>query len=202
MGMMNVPEMRRMYRVQRFDFWVAIAAILGTLVFGVLAGVMIGIGLSLLWLVAVATRPGMPVLARQPGTQVYRDVAENPDDERPDGVAVVRIDGGLFFATSDALEDRVRTLIQETPGIHGVVLVLEGVNFVDSQGSAKLDEVLVLCTQAGVALRLARCKPAVRAVLEREGFVERLGADHIHGNIHRAVEAQKVAAGVESDPER
>ena len=39
----------------------------------------------------------------------------------PTGVAVVRIDGGLFFATSDALEDRVRTLIQETPGIHGVV---------------------------------------------------------------------------------
>jgi len=202
MGMMNLPEMRRIYRVQRFDFWVAIAAILGTLVFGVLAGVMIGIGLSLLWLVAVATRPDMPLLGRQPGTQVYRDVAENPGDELPAGVAVVRIDGGLFFATSDALEDRVRTLIQETPGVHGVVVDLEGVNFVDSQGSAKLDEVLVLCTQAGVSLRLARCKPAVRAVLVREGFVERLGTDHIHGNIHRAVEAQKTAAAaVEPDPE-
>src|SRR4051812_11769995 len=82
MGMMNLPEMRRMYRVKRFDFWIAVAAIIGTLAFGVLAGVIIGIGLSLLWLVAVATHPQMPVLGREPGTQVFRDVVENPDDEQ------------------------------------------------------------------------------------------------------------------------
>ena len=194
MGMMDLPEMRRMYRVQRFDFWVAVAAVLGTLAFGVLAGVLIGIGLSLLWLVAVATRPGMPTLGREPGTQVYRDLAENPADELPTGVVVVRLDGGLFFATSDALEDRVRTLIEESPGVTGAVIDLEGVNFVDSQGSAKLDDILVLCDQAGVTLRLARVKPGVRAVLDREGFTERLGPDHVHGNVHRAVEAQTAAA--------
>src|SRR5262245_42679336 len=64
MGMMDVPELRRLARVQRFDFWIAIAAVAGTLLFGVLAGVVIGIGLSLIWLVSVATRPPMPVLAR------------------------------------------------------------------------------------------------------------------------------------------
>src|SRR3954453_1046149 len=189
MGMMNLPEMRRMYVVQRFDFWVAVAAIIGTLAFGVLAGVMIGIGLSLLWLVSVATQPGMPTLGREPGTQVYRDLIENPQDECPPGVLVVRLDGGLFFATSDALEDRLRALIQEDPGLTGAVVDLEGVNFIDSQGSAKLDDILVMCEQAGVTLRLARVKPAVRAVLEREQFIERLGTDHVHGNVHRAVEA-------------
>ena len=201
MGMMNLPEMRRIYRVQRFDFWVAVAAIVGTLAFGVLAGVIIGIGLSLLWLIAVATQPDMPALAREPGTQVYRDQTENPDDERPTGVAVVRLDGGLFFATSDALEDRVRTLIQETPDLTGVVIDLEGVNFIDSQGSAKVDDILVLCDQAGVTLRLARVKPGVRAVLEREQFIQRLGADHIHGNVHRAVEAQTSEPPAARDPD-
>ena len=70
MGMMDLPEMRRLFRVQRFDFWVAIAAIVSTLAFGVLAGVVIGIGLSLLWLVRVATHPEIAVLgrrARDPG---------------------------------------------------------------------------------------------------------------------------------------
>ncbi len=195
MGMMNLPEMRRIYRVQRFDFWVAIAAIIGTLAFGVLAGVVIGIGLSLLWLVAVATQPDMPALGREPGTQVYRDVSENPDDEQPVGVVVVRLDGGLFFATSDALEDRIRSLVHATPDLSGVVIDLEGVNFIDSQGSAKLDDVLLLCEQAGLVLRLARVKPAVRAVLEREQFIDRLGPDHIHGNVHRAVEAQTAPPG-------
>ena len=189
MGMMNLPEMRRIYRVQRFDFWVAIVAILGTLAFGVLAGVILGIGLSLLWLIAVATHPQMPTLGREPGTQVFRDIIENPDDEQIPGVAVVRLDGGLFFATADALEDRIRTVIQfESPRC--VVLDCEGINFLDSQGSATIDDLLVLCRQADVTLRLARVKPGVRAVLEREGVTERLGVDHIHGNVHRAVEAQ------------
>jgi SulP family sulfate permease len=200
--MMNLPEMRRLYRVKRFDFWVAVAAILGTLAFGVLAGVIIGIGLSLLWLIAVATQPDIPTLAREPGTQVYRDLIENPDDERPTGVAVVRLDGGLFFATADALEDRVRALVQETPGLTGVVIDLEGVNFIDSQGSARLDDILILCDQAEVTLRLARVKPRVRAVLEREHLVERLGSDHIHGNVHRAVEAQKAEAAAVREARR
>lgn len=202
MGMMDVPEMRRIYRVQRLDFWVAVAAIVGTLAVGVLAGVMIGIGLSLLWLIAVATQPDMPLLARQPGTQVYRDLTENPDDERPIGVAVVRLDGGLFFATSDALEDRVRTLIQQTPDVTAVVIDLEGVNFIDSQGSAKVADILELCDRAGVTLRLAHVKPVVRSVLEREQLVERLGSDHIHGNVHRAVEAQKAEPAPARDPDR
>ena len=73
-GMMDVPEMRRLARVQRFDFWVAVAAIIGTLVFGVFAGVVIGIGLSLLWLIAVATHPDIPVLAREAGTEVFREL--------------------------------------------------------------------------------------------------------------------------------
>ena len=190
MGMMNVPEMRRIFRVQRFDFWIAVAAIAGTLVFGVLAGVMIGIGLSLLWLISVATRPHMPVLGRERGTQVFRDVVENPDDEQYPEVAVLRLDGGLFFATSDALLDRVRDIVHSTPGLSGIVLDCEGINFVDSQGSAKLNEIADLADDAAVTLRLARVKPSVGETLSRDGVLERIGPDRIHGNVHRAVQAQ------------
>ena len=166
MGMMDLPEMRRLARVQRFDFWIAIAAIAGTLLFGVLAGVVIGIGLSLLWLISVATRPSMPVLGRQPGTQVFRELDENPSDEQFPGVVVLRLDGGLFFATSDALEDRVREVALSTPNINGIVLDCEGIDFIDSQGSAKMGEILDLTEQAAVTLRLARVKPEVQDLLE------------------------------------
>src|SRR4029077_14513252 len=60
-GMIDLAELRRLYRVKRFDFWIAAAAVLGVLSAGVLAGVVIGIALSLVWLVYVATAPGMPV---------------------------------------------------------------------------------------------------------------------------------------------
>ncbi len=202
MGMMDLPEMRRLARVQRFDFWIATAAIAGTLVFGVLAGVMIGIGLSLLWLISVATRPPMPLLAREPGTQVFRELDEHPSDEQFPGVVILRLDGGLFFATSDALEDRVREVALSTPGITGIVLDCEGIDFIDSQGSAKMGEILELTRQADITLRLARVKPAVYEILKRDGFLDRIGRDRTHGNVYRAVEAEMgdSAQGPESDP--
>ena len=177
MGMMNLPEMRRLARVQRFDFWIAVAAIVGTLIFGVLAGVIIGIGLSLIWLVGVATHPEMPSLGRERGTQVFREVDEHPGDEVIPGVAVIRFDGGLFFATADALEDRLRETIHSTPDLTGIVLDCGGINFVDSQGAAKMADIADLAREAGVTLRLARLKPAVRATLARDGVIERIGAE-------------------------
>jgi high affinity sulfate transporter 1 len=190
MGMMDVPELRRLARVQRFDFWIAVAAIVGTIVFGVLAGVVIGIGLSLIWLVSVATHPEMPSLGREQGTQVFRELDEHPDDEVFPGVAVVRFDGGLFFATADALEDRLREVIHSAPELTGIVLDCEGINFVDSQGSAKVAEIAQLAAESHITLRLARLKPAVRATLDRDGVIQRVGADRIHGNIFRAVQAE------------
>ena len=80
-GMIDLDELRRLHRVTRFDFWIAVAAIIGVLSAGVLAGVVIGVVLSLGWLIYVTTRPPMPLLGREPGTQVFRDLDENPDDE-------------------------------------------------------------------------------------------------------------------------
>jgi high affinity sulfate transporter 1 len=201
MGMMNVPEMRRLARVQRFDFWIAVTAISATLVFGVLAGVMIGIALSLLWLIAVTTRPNIALLGRERGTQVYRDISNHPDDEQPSGITIVRLDGDLFFATADALEDRIRDVIHTSSRLDGIVLDCEGINFVDSQGSAKMAEIARLVEESGLTLRLARVKPAVAGTLDRDGVLKRIGPDYIHGNVDRAVQAQKAATGDKADPE-
>ena len=170
-GMIDLKEFRRLRLVKRFDFWVAVAAVLGVLSVGVLLGVVVGIVLSLLWLINVATRPSMPILGRQSGTQVFRDLAEHPEDETDPGVAVIRIDGGLFFATAAALDERVRAILESEPGLHSVVLDLEGVNFVDSQGAAKMSELLELTDASDIALRLARLKPSVAKVLAADGFI-------------------------------
>jgi sulfate permease, SulP family len=194
MGMMDLPEMRRLARVQRFDFWVAVAAIAATLLVGVLAGVMVGVGLSLLWLISVATRPSIPLLGREPGTQVFRELDEHPEDESLPGVVVLRLDGGLFFATSDALEDRIREVALSAPDVTGIVLDCGGMDFIDSQGSAKVRELIELTDRADVTLRLARVKPTVRELLRRDHLLDRIGGQRIHGNIRQAVEAQMIAA--------
>jgi anti-anti-sigma factor len=194
-GMIDLDELRRLHRVTRFDFWIAIAAIVGVLSAGVLLGVVVGVTLSLVWLIYVATRPPMPVLGLQPGTNLFRDIDENPENETFPGIAVLRLDGGLFFATAEALEERVRGLAGDEDVLRAVVLDLEGVNFIDSQGSAKLAELHRLGEADDFAVRLARVKPQVLRVLEADGVVDLLGADHVHLNIHGAVEAQRADAG-------
>src|SRR4051795_11726227 len=121
----------------------------------------------------------MPLLGRDAGTNLYRDLGEDPGAETIPGIAVLRFDGGLFFATAEALEDRIRELAED--GRRALVLDLEGVNFVDSQGAAKLSEIHDLTGADGVTLRLARVKPQVLSVLRADGLVDRIGADHIHG---------------------
>jgi anti-anti-sigma factor len=187
-GMIDVHELRRLFRVTRFDFWIAIASIVGVLSVGVLAGVVIGVALSLMWLVYVATTPSIPLLGRQPGTHVFRDLDENPGDETFPGIVVLRLDGGLFFATAEALEERVRALADD--GARAIVLDFEGVNFVDSQGAATVGEIHELMEAEGISLCLTRVKPPVYAVLEADGFIVRIGADNIYGNVQRAVRSR------------
>ncbi|MBD7958698.1 sodium-independent anion transporter [Microbacterium sp. Sa4CUA7] len=115
--------------------------------------------------------------------------------ETSPGIGVMGLDGGLFFATAEAFDERVRGLITGDQPVHALVIDLEGVGFIDSQGAAKLTEIRDLTEAEGVTLRLARLGPRVRKVLDAEGLLDSVGADHVHGNVHRAVEAQRTVDG-------
>ncbi|MFW2381837.1 MAG: SulP family inorganic anion transporter, partial [Acidimicrobiales bacterium] len=197
-GMMDVPEMKRLHRVARVDFWIAIAAIFAVLTAGVLAGVIIGVVLSLGWLVYINANPEMPVLGRVPGTRAFRSVETNPDSETFPGLLIMRFDAGLFFASSDALEDRLRDLVQNSETrIDTVVISFEGVDFIDSQGSEKLGEILGLADTYGAEIRLARVKPEVLEVLRLDGVLDQLGEDRVYPNTYQAT-----ADRIESEPSR
>ncbi len=196
MGMMDVPAMRRLFRVKRPDFWIAVVALLGVLSAGVLAGVIIGIVLSIGWLVYVSATPAMPVLARQPDTEVFRPADDVPGGETFPGLLVLGFDAGLFFIDANALEDRVRELAHDAdPPLRVVVLDFEGVDYIDSQGAEKVGDILKLARSHSAELRLARVKPVVMDVLRRDGLVERVGESNICGNVFEA--SKGVIAAVE-----
>jgi sulfate permease, SulP family len=189
-GMIDLPAIRRLFRVQRFDFWIAVAAIVGVLTFGVLAGVVIGIVLSLVWLVYVSTRPNIVELGNQPGTQVFLDLATYPEGITFPGLLVVRFDGGLFFASADALQDQLReVLIDREPRIRTVIIDCGSVNFIDSQGAEKLRELHEIAAQQGVALHLSNLKADVSEVLATDGLLELYGTGRVHAKTYLAVQA-------------
>jgi sulfate permease, SulP family len=194
-GMIDLPELRRMFRVQRTDFWIAVAAILGVIFFGILAGIVIGVILSVGWLVHTVTSPAMPVLGREYGTNLFREIELHPEDEQFPGTVVIGIGGGIFFATADALGDRFRevtTASDEAPT--AVILDFRSVNVIDTQGTAQLRELIEYAHRRGIELRLAQVKPNVIETLARDGVITLLGADNIYDRINEAIDDHSSAS--------
>jgi sulfate permease, SulP family len=163
--LINVPSLVALYRtysarlgrefgvLARPDFIAAVAALLGVTVFDTLPGLFIGIAVSLLLLVYRASRPYVAALGRTPEGH-YRDIDRHPDAAAPDGVTVLRIESGLYFANADTV--RTRILDAAGDGVHTVVLDAETTPFVDVTAARMLTAVVDELQTRGVGLLIAR----------------------------------------------
>jgi MFS superfamily sulfate permease-like transporter len=189
-GMMDVAGIRRLWRVSRFDFWIATTAILGVLTAGVLAGVIIGIILSLGWLVYINAKPPLRELGRRPGTTSFRAIDDFPDYETYDGLLIIRFDGGMYFVTTEVFVDQLRERVEVAdPPIERVVIDFESVNFLDSQGAGELDRLVATAEERGMSIHFARLKTDVQVTLDADGVIDRLGPERVHTSIDDAVTA-------------
>jgi high affinity sulfate transporter 1 len=202
-GLMDVQAMKRVYRLNRSEFWVGTIALLGVLTFGTLQGVLIGLVLSLLVLIARSSRPEIPVLGRSPDTGVFHRLDENPDSETYPGLVIVRFDGPLYFANANALRDRIREVTTDVdPSVTMVIIDMEGVNYLDLEGCDMLNEITENMKSIGIEIHLARVKHGVRDMLEKDGVDKIIGSDHIHNKVVEAVQGfiQKDIPLTKKDP--
>jgi high affinity sulfate transporter 1 len=148
----------------RADFVAAIAALLGVLVFDTLPGLVIGIGVSILLLVYRASRPHVATLGKVPGTtNQWGDVERHPENERPQGIVVLRPESALFFANSDAVRREIRA--RATGDTHAVVLDAETMAMVDTTATAMLSELADDLRDDGIDLVVAHALGPVRDLL-------------------------------------
>ncbi|HZB60809.1 MAG TPA: SulP family inorganic anion transporter, partial [Actinomycetota bacterium] len=164
---MATRQLRGIYGIAaRPDFYAAVAALAGVLVFDTLPGLFIGIAVSLLLLLYRASRPHVAVLGQVPGRPGhYGDVQRHPENQLEPGVVLLRVEGGLFFANADTVRDAIRNAAG--PGTRAVVLDAETAPFIDVSAA----RMLVLLTgdlrRSGVELVIARDVGQVRDVLRR-----------------------------------
>jgi high affinity sulfate transporter 1 len=188
-GLMDVKAMKRIYRLNRTEFWVGAVALLGVLTFGTLKGVLIGLILSLLVLIARSSKPNIPVLGRWPGTEVFHSLNENPDSETYPGLVIIRFDGPLYFATANGLREKVREVTTDVdPPVTEVLIDMEGVDYLDLEGSDMLGEITKDMRTVGVEIHLARVKHEAMEMLEKDGVDQTIGRDHIHTKVVDAVQ--------------
>jgi high affinity sulfate transporter 1 len=189
-GLLNLAYFRRLFRINRGEFAYAMAALLGVLVLGILQGVALGVVLSLAVLIRRVSRPAAAVLGRMPGTNAYRDITIHPEAETLPGMLIYRFDAPVIFPNAGYFVDEVRRLIAEavTP-VREVLLSANQINQLDSTGADQLAKLHAELATKGIAFSVAEAKAALREMMRRTGFEEKVGTDRSYESIQDGVQA-------------
>lgn len=187
--LIDLGELRRIARFRRSELVITIATTVAVLAVGVLYGVLIAVGLSVLDLLRRVARPHDAILGQVPGIAGLHDVDDYPDAQQYPGLLIYRYDSPLFFANAEDFRVRALAAASSVEGLRWFVLNVEAIVEVDLTGVDALESVRQELESRGIVMGLARLKQDLRAQLAASGLPDRIGEDHIFPTLPTAVTA-------------
>jgi high affinity sulfate transporter 1 len=186
--LIKVREIARLRRVSRMEFRVAMVALAGVLLLGILQGVLLAAVASLALLLARASRPHVAVLGRIPGTRRYSDMERHPDNEPVVGAVLLRVEASLMYFNADnVLRETLAKAREAPPGTELAVLDLSTSPYVDMAGARMLMRLQEALAKEGMQLLLAETRAEVRDMLRAEGVPEKVGSVNRHISVDDVV---------------
>ena len=174
-GLLKLSTLKELWRSDRSEFVVAMAAFIGVLTFGLLDGVMIGAAISLVQLVRVSSHPHVALLGRIPGTRRFSDRDRHAGNELIPNVMIFRPESLLVYFNIDNVCDVILSRVRGEPTPPKlVVLDLSAAARVDMQSAHML---------AGIADELTAEGIQFHAVEPRSSVRERLRHEHVDGKL-------------------
>jgi len=176
-GLIDLREIGKLRRLSRLEFQVAMTALVGVLLLGILKGVLLAVIGSILLLLNRVAHPHVAVLGRIPGTLRFSDLARHPDNERLPRVAIFRVEAALvYFNVEHVLHEVLADVDHRTDGVGLVVFDLSTSPYVDIAGARMLAKLSDELAGRSVILRLAEAHADVRDILRAEGIEAKAGA--------------------------
>jgi high affinity sulfate transporter 1 len=200
LSLADLAGMRRLRRQRRSDFVLAIVAFLGVALLGVLPGIALAVGMSILNVFRRVWWPHQAMLGRAGGLRGYHDTTYHPTTEHLPGLAIYRFDAPLLFANARTFRDQVRRLGAIEPTPRWIIVAAESVTDVDTTAADMLEDLEHDLQAAGTRLVFAELKDAVRAKMEDYELNRTVHADQFYPTIRTAVEAYASAEGVAWSP--
>jgi high affinity sulfate transporter 1 len=173
-GLIDLRSLRRLAVLNRADFGLAAAALLGVALIGVIPGIGIAIGLSVMTLLWRAWHPYTAILGRVDGLKGYHDRERHPEGRQIPGLVIFRFDAPLFFANADRFREEVLDAVDEAEGqVRRVIVAAEPITDVDTTAADTVDELLGRLDRADIGLVLAELKGPVKDKVKRYGLEDR-----------------------------
>jgi SulP family sulfate permease len=175
-GLIDIRELRHVWRVSRHEFLVAMVAFAAVLLLGILKGVIFAVLVSMLLVVRRAASPHVAILGRIPGTHRFSDIERNPDNEPIRGALMFRVEASLLYFNAEHVRTTLRSRIRSAAEPLGLVICdLSTSPFVDLAGARMLATLHPELQASGIRLRLVGAHAGVRDILRAEGLEEQLG---------------------------
>jgi high affinity sulfate transporter 1 len=189
-GLFEVSDLKRLFKIQRWEFWLSMVCFAGVAVFGAIEGVGIAVVIAVLEFLWDGWRPHSAVLGRVEGVRGYHDITRYPNARQLPGLVLFRWDAPLFFANAELFRDRALDAVARAPaGVEWLVVAAEPVTSVDVTAADALSDLDTALRDAGVKLCFAELKDPVKDKLKRFGLFDQIGEVFFFATIGAAVDA-------------
>ncbi len=186
-SLIDVEEIRRLWRTKPSDGWVALVTFAAVLVVGIEEGILIGVTWAVLKVLYRISRPYVAELGHLPSTRSFKSV-ERFEEARPiDGLLVLRFEAGFSFFNAKFFRDYVLSESQSGRGVRAVIIDGLSINYLDSTAVETIEEVVGTLREWGIDIHFTGLTGPVRDVVERSGLGDFVGEDHFHISPHYAV---------------
>ena len=187
-GLFEVADLRRIYQIQQWEFWLSILCTVGVAIFGAIPGIGIAIAFAIIEFLWDGWRPHWAVLGDPDGVEGYHDVTRYPNAPRIPGLVIFRWDAPLFFANGELFNQCVHDAIAESPTpVRRVVVSAAPITSLDVTSSNSLVELAQHLRAEGIELCFAEMKDPVKDKLKRFGLFGELGESCFYPTIDSAV---------------
>jgi high affinity sulfate transporter 1 len=194
-------DLRRIYRIQNWEFWLSMGCFAGVAVLGAIPGIGLAIVIAVIEFLWDGWRPHFTVLGRAPGIRGYHDVKRYPNARRIPGLVLFRWDAPLFFANAELFQDSILKSAAESPTpVKRIIVTAEPVTSVDVTSADMLVELLGILHHAGIELHFAELKDRVKDKIKQFEVFDVLGENVFHPTIAAAVDDYLEKHGVEWKP--
>ena len=193
-GLIEVAGLRRLYRIQQWEFWLSIVCFAGVAIFGAIPGIGLAVGIAVVEFLWDGWRPHSAVLGSVVGVRGYHDIARYPHARQLAGLLLFRWDAPLFFANAELFKERVlHAAGASTTKVKWVVVAAEPVTSVDVTAADSLIELDEALRDKEAKLCFAELKDPVKDKLKRFGLYDRFGDTFFFATIGAAVDAYRTA---------
>jgi MFS superfamily sulfate permease-like transporter len=200
-GLFEIADLRRIWRIQRWEFWLSILCLVGVAVLGAVPGIGLAVVVAVIEFLWDGWRPHSAILGRAAGVKGWHDITRYPDAQLIPGLLLFRWDAPLFFANAELFQERILAAVAASPTkVRQVVVAAEPVTSVDVTAADALAELDDKLKAAGTRLSFAELKDPVKDKLRRFELYQRFGDNGFFPTIGSAVDAYCQAHGLEAPP--